>query len=338
MASDLEEYSRESEELEEGGGPVKSFLEHLEDLRWSLIKSLVAVLVSMLVCMVGGRYLVSVLMWPLKHPWFLGTSTNQSVVIHLGTNVLGQLPPESLNFTNGFTNIARSYSMVLKPDGTNIAVGLVPDGEPFLTTERQPPVVKNYGPLSSIMVAMKLALWGGLLVAAPFVFYFTGQFVLPALHVHEKKLLFQAVGVGTGLFFLGVAFCYFVITGVALVASVEFSQWMGFAADEWRAEEYISFVTKFMLGMGLSFQLPVVILVLVKIGLLDYQKLAGFRTYMVVINLVAAAFITPSGDPFTMLLFAAPLQILYELSVLVAWSWARKERKQAEAEAEAGRR
>ena len=88
-----------------------------------------------------------------------------------------------------------------------------------------------------------------------------------------------------------------------------------------------------MLGMGLCFQLPVVILVLVKIGLLDYQKLANFRTYMVVINLVAAAFITPSGDPFTMLLFAAPLQILYEISVLIAWMWARKERKEPKTEA-----
>ena len=84
--------------------------------------------------------------------------------------------------------------------------------------------------------------------------------------------------------------------------------------------------------MGLSFELPVVILVLVKIGLLDYEKLSGFRMYAVVFTLVAAAFITPSGDPFTMVLFAAPLYFLYEVSVGISWWWERKDRKQREAE------
>ncbi|MBP8259198.1 MAG: twin-arginine translocase subunit TatC, partial [Verrucomicrobia bacterium] len=99
-----------------------------------------------------------------------------------------------------------------------------------------------------------------------------------------------------------------------------------FEANEWRAEDYISFVTKFMLGMGLSFQLPVVLLTLVKIELLDYQKLSGFRSYWVVINMVLCAVITPSGDPVTMMLMALPLQVLYEVSVFIARIWARQER------------
>jgi len=330
MADELEEPRREPEEPEEheeGGGPVKSFLEHLEDLRWTLIKSIVAILVSMLICMVAGKYLVAVLVWPLDHSLFTPKNTNAFVVVHLGTNYWGKLT-NSIIFPNQGTNPVRSVSVVPVLRGTNIALELELDRELFLAPETQRPALKNYGPLSSLMVAIKLALWGGLLLSAPFVFYFIGQFVLPALHVHEKKLLFQAVGIGSGLFFLGVLFCYFVITGIALMASVQFSQWMGFGADEWRAEEYISFVTKFMLGMGLSFQLPVVILVLVKIGLLDYEKLKNFRTYMMVLILIAAAVITPSGDPFTMLLFALPLWLLYEVSVFIAWLWARKERKQ----------
>jgi sec-independent protein translocase protein TatC len=133
------------------------------------------------------------------------------------------------------------------------------------------------------------------------------------------------VGFGSFLFFLGVAFCYCIIMQVALLATVQFSSWLGFVADEWRADAYISFVSKFMLGMGISFQLPVVLLTMVKIGLLDYQKLSKFRTYWVVINLVICAFATPSGDPVTMLTMAIPLHILYEISVFIAWLWRRRD-------------
>jgi sec-independent protein translocase protein TatC len=151
------------------------------------------------------------------------------------------------------------------------------------------------------------------------------------MKVREKKWLYQSVGFGSVLFMLGVLFCYFVIMQVALIATVGFSQWMGFGADEWRAEDYISFVCKFMLGMGASFQLPLILLTLVKIGLLDYPKLTKFRSYWVVINLVISAFITPSGDPFTMCVMALPLQVLYELSVFIAWIWYRRDqRAQAE--------
>lgn len=149
--------------------------------------------------------------------------------------------------------------------------------------------------------------------------------MLPALRVNEKKWLFKLSGFGTGLFFIGVAFCYLVIMEVALWASVGFANMLGFGADEWQAEEYISFVCKFLVGMGLAFQMPVVLLFLVKIGLIDYKKLIDWRMYAVIFNLVAAALITPTGDPFTLLLVAIPLQFLYELSVLIAWYWYKKE-------------
>ena len=76
------------------------------------------------------------------------------------------------------------------------------------------------------------------------------------------------------LFLVGVAFCYFILMPVALAAAQMYSQWLGFGALQWRAEDYISFVCKFMLGMGLGFELPVVILTLVKIGVLNYRMLS----------------------------------------------------------------
>ena len=138
-------------------------------------------------------------------------------------------------------------------------------------------------------------------------------------------MLYQAVGVGAGLFVLGVAFCYLLVSVFALGATVEFSKWLGFTADEWRADAYIGFMSKFMLGMGLAFELPVVLLTLVRIGILEYGQLKRFRAYAVVLNLVISAFVTPSGDPFTMLILAIPLHLLYEISVFIAGHWERKQ-------------
>ncbi|MBL9171829.1 MAG: twin-arginine translocase subunit TatC [Verrucomicrobiales bacterium] len=323
--SQLDEYAEE-----EGGGPIKSFLEHLEDLRWTLIKCLVTILISMLVCMIGSNYLTAILEFPLNHPLgVMAKKPNTELIpLHLGTNQVGVLPASVLGITNNTgSNRVASLNLVPSLIGSNWLLTLQPDVVPFVPSTA--PRLKMFGPMAPVMVMLKLALFGGLILSAPLVILFVGQFVLPALHVHEKKILYQAVGFGAGLFILGVLFAYFVVTGVALMASVDIAVWMGFAADEWRAEDYISFVTKFLLGMGICFEIPVVILVLVKIGLLDYKKLSNFRAYAFVINLVIGAVVTPSGDPFTMLLFAAPLHLLYEISVIIAWFWARGDAKKA---------
>ena len=192
--------------------------------------------------------------------------------------------------------------------------------------------LKAYGPLKSFFIALKIGLYGGLTISMPFLIFFTGQFVLPALRVNEKKWLFKLSGFGSVLFFSGVTFAFMLVMQVALWASVGFAGALGLGADEWQAEEYISFVCKFTLGMGLAFQMPMVILFLVKIGLLDYEKLSKFRMYAVVANLILAAVITPTGDPFTLCLVAVPLQLLYELSTLIAWFWFRKEKAEEDSE------
>src|SRR4029077_8412764 len=111
-------------------------------------------------------------------------------------------------------------------------------------------------------------------------FYFVAQFVFPALRMREKKYIYGGLAVGAGLFMIGVCFCYFVLMPVALAASAQYSEWLRFPAHQWRAEDYIGFVCKFMLGMGIGFELPVVVLTLVKIGVLNYAILASARRYV----------------------------------------------------------
>ncbi len=318
---------------EEGGGPVKTFLEHLEDLRWTLIKCVSAVLISMIFCLVASNVLVDFLTWPLDHGHQNREKGGQDVSLFLGETRLGVIPENVA--TNVFpweldapiTRVNLGFKMV----GTNVVV--VTELDPVQAVQpawKTGVVLKNYSPIGAFLVAFQLMLYGGLVVASPFVIFFIGQFVLPALRIHEKRFLYQTAGFGSILFVLGVAFCYFIVMQIALMATVQFSQWMGFGADEWRAEDYISFVCKLMLAMGLSFQLPVVLLTMVKVGFLDYGKLMRFRPYWIVINLAICAVITPTGDPFTMVLMALPLQFLYELSVFISRFWEKREQKAAE--------
>src|SRR5207249_7061732 len=186
-------------------------------------------------------------------------------------------------------------------------------------------------PSAPFLSSLHLAFFAGILLAAPFIIYFVGEFVLPALKIKEKKYLLRAFAVGVGLFAAGVCFCYFIIMPRALKFAELFAIWMGGKVPEWRAETYFGFVTKFMLGMGLGFELPVVLLALVKIGILEYKKLSAMRRYMIVINLILGALLT-TPEVFTQIMMAVHLQVLYEISVWIAWHWDRKEKKRQRSE------
>jgi sec-independent protein translocase protein TatC len=301
-----------------------------------ILKCVFALLISMMACMMGAKHLVSVLMWPLKQAEKLGATKRTDLPVVLGHRTVGRIDFEGLWKTGVDTNApvfnheSGRYQLVPVQSGTNLMLALKPflpkETKGFATSFDEVMVdLKNYGPFQSIWLCLQLALYGGLVIGAPFLIFFTAEFVLPALKVSEKKFLYKAAGTGSILFMLGVAFCYFLIVQVALRASVEFSHWLGFSADEWHAGEYLSFVVKFLLVMGVAFELPVVLLTIVKIGILNYKQLSEFRHYFIVGMLVVSAVITPSGDPFTMVLVAVPLWILYEICVLIARVWYRRD-------------
>jgi len=336
MADSTEEPRLEEEE--DGGGPVKSFLEHLEDLRWVLIKSGVAVLIAMVVCLLAVNQLVKVLAWPLERARLLNRPTKQQVEFYLGTNRLATYPATNSTVATLPLSSNRVTRFEIAPvnlgDQQVLALRLATN-LPAMSEGRGPGLI-FLDPAAPFISSLYLAFFGGMLVAAPFVIYFVAQFIVPALKVKEKKYGLRAFGVGAVLFATGVSFCYFGLMPIALRAAEAYSRWMGVEMPDWRAETYFSFVTKFMLGMGLGFELPVILLALVKIGILDYAKLAGMRRYMIVVNLLLGALLT-TPEVLTQVLMAIPLQILYECSVWIAWYWERKAKKRAQAEAiEAG--
>jgi sec-independent protein translocase protein TatC len=332
--ADEPEAQRPDEQEEDEGGPIKSFLEHLEDLRWVLIKSVAAAGVAMLGCLLAGNYVVRVLEWPMHRApiGFHGSAKTQTVQLTFGTNRLAVLHPGTndplaqLTGTNQFSRL----EIIPVTVGTNLILGVNvrsdPEAEEEALSGRRAIEIINLSPAGSFIVATKVAFFGGLVISAPFIFYFLAQFIFPALKMREKKYIYRGLAFGAGLFLAGVSFCYFILMPVALAASAQYAEWLGFAANQWRAEDYISFVCKFMVGMGLGFELPVVVLTLVKIGVLSHRALAAGRPYVIIICAVLGAILT-TPEVITQVLMAIPLYCLYEISVWIAWYWDRRDKK-----------
>ena len=324
---------------EDEGGPVKTFLDHLEDLRWVLVKSGVAVAIAMLLCLIAGDKMVWLLKRPLENAFVYYPGTNQVVTVFYGTNKLGVFPlPQSEQAaaqlgTNRFVAVRVDPVII----GTNQVLGWKIDDTPGAAEAARKMRIDlvNLSPAGGFWVAFQVALYGGIVLAAPFVLYFIASFVFPALKMKERKYVYRGMFYGLGLFFTGVGFCYFLLMPFALAASQRYSEWLGFSAFQWRAEDYISFVCKFMLGMGLGFEMPVVILTLVKIGVLNYRILSKGRRYMIIINLVLGAVLT-TPEVLTQIIMFIPLQGLYEISIWIAWWWERKARKAKATAAGAG--
>jgi sec-independent protein translocase protein TatC len=169
--------------------------------------------------------------------------------------------------------------------------------------------------ISPFMVPLKIMLMAAFLIALPVVLYQLWAFVAPGLYAHEKKLILPLVVSSTLLFFVGVAFCYFFVFGQVF----KFIQ--GFAPKSITAapdiEAYLSFVLTMFLAFGLAFEVPVVVVVLARMGIVSVQKLKDFRGYFVVLAFVIAAIVTPP-DVVSQLALAIPMCLLYEIGIWAA--------------------
>jgi sec-independent protein translocase protein TatC len=235
----------------------KPFLEHLEDLRWTVVKMAFVLFAAMIVCFLFRQTLVRVMQAPLH-----------------------ELDPQ---------------------------VG----------------ALKALGITDSIVISFHLAFYAGIVLSFPLLLYFLAQFVLPALTAVEKRFLFPAIVGSFGLFLLGVAVCYFWLLPRTILFFFRDTQSLGWAPT-WTVQQYYSFVTKFVLGFGLAFELPVVVLALVYFGLITYKFMARTRPYAVVLIFVLAAIIAPTPDLLTLVAMALPMALLYESCIWIAWMMERR--------------
>ena len=239
----------------------KPFLDHLEDLRKTLIKMAIALVAAMVVAFAFRSTLFAI----VQHP-------------------LGQIDPERLGS------------------------------------------LQSLGVVDSFSISIELAFYAGLILSFPFLLFFLAEFVLPALTAHERRHVWPAALVGFGLFLGGVTFAYFVVLPQTLEFFYRDAESLGWRPT-WTVREYYSFTTQFVIAFGLAFELPVVVLLLVSIGILDTAALRRLRMHAVVGILVFAAVLTPTTDIVTMLLMGLPMYVLYEACIVVAALAERRSRR-----------
>jgi sec-independent protein translocase protein TatC len=240
----------------------KPFLEHLEDLRWTIVKMAITLLVAMVLCFVFRTTLVQVMQQPL----------------HDVDPKIGAL--RALGVTDSFT------------------------------------------------ISFRLSFYAGIVISFPILLYFIAEFVLPALTAMEKRYLFPAIIVSFGLFLTGVLACYYWLLPKTILFFFKDTQSLGWT-PAWTVQEYYSFVTRFTIGFGLAFELPVVVLALVRFGLITYAFMKRTRPYAVVLIFLMATIITPTPDVLTMIAMAMPMCLLYESCIWIAWFMQRKALKAA---------
>lgn len=243
----------------------KPFLEHLEDLRWLVVKCVVALIGGTVVSFAAIHPIMEFLRYPLK-----------SAVAERG------LDPSQFLVTLGVTD--------------------------------------------PLMLVIQIGFFAGLLIACPFLMLFIGQYLLPALTPREKRLLIPTFLSGSVLFVAGVAFCYFIVLPTGILFFIDFNEWLGLEA-KWTILNYISFVLQMMVGFGISFELPLVLILLAQFELVSRKLLTTYRRHAIVALVIAASCITPTSDPFNLALLFFPLYFLYEISILgVAWIEYRRSR------------
>lgn len=183
--------------------------------------------------------------------------------------------------------------------------------------------LKNIEVMGSFGSIVQIAIVAALPLSLPFIVFFLGQFLAPALTRRELRLLVPGLGASLLLFVLGAAFSFFLLVPASLRMDMQLNQSMGWDV-EWTADSYYGFITWMVLLIGLCFEFPLILLTLVRIGMLRPSTLGRFRRHAFVGFLVLSAVVTPTQDPVTFLILAIPLYVLYELSIWVGCMIERK--------------
>jgi sec-independent protein translocase protein TatC len=169
--------------------------------------------------------------------------------------------------------------------------------------------------ISPFLVPLKILLMTAFLLALPVVLYQVWAFVAPGLYSHEKKLVLPLVVSSTVLFMVGVAFCYFFVFGQVFKFIQSFAPKSITAAPD--IEAYLGFVISMFIAFGLAFEVPIVVIVLARMGVVTIEKLKDFRSYFIVLAFIIAAIVTPP-DVVSQLALAIPMCILYEIGIWAA--------------------
>jgi sec-independent protein translocase protein TatC len=339
---------------EELGGQM-SFLEHLDELRTRLIRSMIFIFVAAMACWFVSDRIYNFLARPVQRA--LAEAQQQRRVTIAGLNgQLSTVPLSSLHQNDklrfifpeatklGPASIPAGASVMARVDFDSQGnVGLFTD-EPFtagndvIPKDVRLPVDFNKGydklpdvneklvvttAVEPFALYVKVSLYAALALSVPFLLWQIWAFVSPGLYPHERKYVTPFIGLSTVFFVLGVATAYYLIFPPAAKYLLGLGQDFRLLL---KADDYFDFIILLMLGMGLVAQMPAITYVLARIGLVTAGWMVRVWRTAVVVILIVAAVLSPTNDVPNMLLFAAPMLVLYVVSILVAWLCGRKRR------------
>lgn len=344
-------------------GNEKTLLEHLEDLRRLMTRIVVTLLISMVICFGFNAMLMDLLRLPVDRLWETQQQARlpgsgdaarplklddweRAKDIDHAVSGLDDPQRDVFGAAVGDPDLlfhARAVSLLRVAatlDGADRAEFLASIGGEGNELRRQVTALLASGadtergsrgnlrlmsalrPTETFVLSMKLSFFAGIVLAFPLLLMYILQFILPGLDHLRRKILWPAMTIGFGLFLTGSSFAYFAVLPRALQFFHEWSAKLN-VSNDWRIGEYITFATNFTLMFGLAFELPVVVMVLVKLGILSYAMMAQTRVYAICAIFITAAIITPP-DLFTLIVLGVPMILLYEMCIWITWFQDRK--------------
>lgn len=277
--------SKKKKDTEQG---EMSFLGHLEELRWHIIRAVLGALVFMILAFINRNFIFNDVILKPKSPDFL---TN----FYLG------------KFSDWINQVSNINADALKINTTPLHIVNIEMAGQFISH-------------------IKVSIIAGLIVASPYIFWEIWRFIKPALHHNESRYAKGAVFYTSVLFLIGILFGYYIITPLSIhfLSSYNVSQEI---ANTIKLNSYIATVTSVTFASGIIFELPVLVLFLSKVGLITPKFMRTYRKHAYIVLLIVSAIITPP-DIFSQVLVCIPLVILYEISVFISRSVYRKRKKE----------
>ena len=322
-----------------------TFGEHLEELRFSLLKAIIALVLGVLVGLLFAGNVVEYVQTPLKdalkdyysrlageeYAKYLKEQSDRGAPVPEDLDAAKKLFVEQHLVTEEHLVNPSEIAQELNEIAPNsIDLSKLPQAAPGAVVERDKLIkLRMYHKVEDdprvriiglkveepFVVYMKAAFVVGTVLASPFVFYFIWQFIAAGLYPHEQKYVRVFLPFSIGLFLAGAALAFFVVFRYVLAFLFTFYDWMGIDPDP-RITDWLTFVLVLPLGFGVSFQLPLVMLFLERIGLFSVRTyLSSWRISVLVICFIAMV-LTPS-DPYSMMLMATPLVALYFFGILL---------------------
>jgi len=349
---------RETNVEEELNGQM-SFLEHLDEFRKRLVKSVIIVVIAFTLCWFVSDEIYSFLSVPIRQalseaerreiPVTGGLTGNEKVlplnnlqagdtgryvferatklgvsVVSPGTSVQAKAVIDAEGNLGLFTDELIFTSNAIIPKGIRLPRDLSLQNSDSASADERMIVTTAVEPFT---LYVTVSLYAAIALSIPFLLLQIWGFISPALYRHERAYVTPFIGLSTISFVIGAAFAYYVLFPPAV------KYLLGLGEDfrlMLKASDYFDFITLIMLAMGIIFQMPAITYVLARIGIVSAKLLVESWKIAIVVILIVAAVVSPTADIPNMMLFAMPMMFLYVISIFIAWFFGKKRQKDSE--------